>query len=478
MAKLNRGNSHISIGQYMTQAGWPLVGRVRSVFGYDDEQLFPLNVNHEFCDVDLDVYDTESPYNTEDCASHIQYANKNGLYQLFYRIVGHDIDEDGDVYPVISTLDNPELLVSSTHNRFDPTCVPSDHDLSELPEGGAMVKRKLTQGWQQFRGSFEPMRKSLKGLTKVFSRYKSSKEVLHNDAMSFVYGIGNIIEGVTQIVLVPFFLVFRLLKHVGLLLRHPFTGASYSNLVVRFARDIGYSITWLIEGSLETVQGVLRIVMQLPKWLIQMPVRGLRTAVSGYATFKENAGTQTLIRSINQEINTQLAEQVKQDKVSISYFQQRAQGIYELFILGKNAPEDFQWEDLRRLIVNVLNSQDPDLLDSVWHQFRAHAGYGLIEFESLLGDQANREAKKEQLIAIIRDGMKNYYLDGLESKTKLSENVHAMFYEMRWKRFFADSKGQEIGSTVSVEQYADSVSSARKIVQAFNPEAVVFTLPR
>lgn len=475
MAKLNRGNSHISIGQYMTQAGWPLVGRVRGVLGYDDDELWPLNANHKFWDVDLDVYDKKSPYNTEDCQSHVDYANKNCLYELMYQIVGHGVVVD-HISPVISTLDNPELLMSPTHYRFDATDVPSDLVLDHLPEGGAMVKRKLTQGWQQFRGSFEPLRKSLKGLTKIFGRYKSSREIVRNDALSFVYGVGNLIEGITQIVLVPFFLVFRLLKHVGLLLRHPFTGASYSNLVVRFARDIGYSITWLIEGSLETVQGVLRIVMQLPKWLIQMPLRGLRTAASGYATFKDNDGTQALINLANQDINAQIVNKVKANGGN-SFFEKEAKSLHQEFV-STHKGGYLGWEYFQKLMLNKMNLCARRLDSSSWQSFCAASGHEAVEidFQSCVA----QEADKELFTAIVSAWLQQNHIMGLEAFETLSEHGKGIFGELQEKAERARAKGQKLGEGVGFFDLTRdiTVSAARDAIKLYNPNAEMVKLSR
>lgn len=235
--KLNRGDSHISIGEYMVQAGWPGVGGVRKILGYDDSKIQPERVP---------------------------------LFRSY----------NDNARILVSTLDNPWWLKSTNHEQYDPTAMGVYGNL----EPRARITYKLIQGWQQLRGSFEPIRKSLKGLTKIVARYKSRNEILHNDVLSFAYGAGNVVEGVAQIVFVPFFLIFRLLKHLWSIVRHPFTGASYKNLVVRFARDIGYSGTWLIEGALETGQGVIRIVMQIPKWFIQIPLRGFRTLFIGSKT--------------------------------------------------------------------------------------------------------------------------------------------------------------------------------------------------
>lgn len=477
MSKLNRGNSHISIGEYMTQAGWPLVGRIRSVVGYQDKEIQPITVR------EMEQYNWDSPYNTDECNSHIEYANKNRFYQWLYILVGHPF-RSAKVYPVVSTLDNPELLRSSTHCRFDVTAVAD----------GEGAKRKWIQGWQQLRGSFEPMRKSLKGLTKIFSRYKSSIEVVDNDLTSFLNGTGNVVEGLTQLVLVPIFLLFRLLKNLGLLFRHPFTGASYSNLFVRTARDIGYSITWVIEGSLEIVQGLLRIALQVPKWFIQMPIRGIRTAVSGYVSFSENTGTQALVLLAHESVKTALTEKVKADG-GVSYYEDSATNAFDEFIANidkkKTTIKNHSWKNLQKIMagLNIL----PKLYEGTWPEFyrAAMAKDNAPDFKGLIEECYNLKPKvshdrnnkdyqdaRAQIIEVLTAGLQQRYLQHLQQTVTVAE-AGTIFAELAFKAMRAENlKGQMVDngrySQLLIGSETTSVKTAQDVLQSFDSNLAKF----
>lgn len=507
MAKMNRGDSHISIGQYMSQAGWPLVARVRSRLGYNDAKISPQVKYPDWKNLDdAKVKDVVS-------------INNNSLYKFLYKLVGHVVDPDDElVYRIVSTLDHPKYLRSPSHKRFDATAVitKDEYDKPIKLKGRALTTRKLIQGWQQLRGSFEPLRKSLRGFFKLAARYKSPDEALHNDALGFVYGAGNIVEGATQIILVPFFLVFRLLKHLGIFIRHPFTGAACANLVVRFARDLGYSGSWLIEGTLETAQGIVRIAMQVLKWGVQMPLRYARTFWIGsktYAKFEDNAGTQALIHLANTRINAVIVTKNNESGSVTQALEKWANNAFNQFIAGISVDllpqyssgskdrgdaqvlRNSSWDNLRVRLLSTKPTFETNF--GSWHDFCA-AGNHLVtthdsdgkprhvtpEFENLMRNcyclhtakqWTEYESAKTNMIAILVDGLAQLKLKTVETETMLTANTLSVFKEVKCKAKRAEAKGQTVDGeklkgVMALRNYT-RLDTVRETIRAYDSDA-------
>ncbi|MBN8828812.1 MAG: hypothetical protein J0H68_08910 [Sphingobacteriia bacterium] len=148
---------------------------------------------------------------------------------------------------------------------------------------------------EMIKGSFQPLKDLKRGLQNFLNgerfRFKSSKYVKY-EVMKPLYGLGNIIRGIGELLLIlptyvlnekQFFTSDKNEKWVRV-------GIEYKPLNINILK------AWAIEGGLSIVKGAMQIVSTPLSYFTVLPFRALYTSFKGYKPIEQNKDIQALIK--------------------------------------------------------------------------------------------------------------------------------------------------------------------------------------
>lgn len=143
----------------------------------------------------------------------------------------------------------------------------------------------------QLLGAFRPLQKMAKDLSDTFRPYHSQGKVIRNTLQLF-RGIGNIGKGVFNILGGAVAIALSALWFVSWIIALPLWFKPAKRLKPAVVATRGLS--WIIEGSLNTVRGALQIVTAPLTLLLKMPLRGIITHFSKPKLFEEKKSVQKI----------------------------------------------------------------------------------------------------------------------------------------------------------------------------------------
>jgi hypothetical protein len=127
----------------------------------------------------------------------------------------------------------------------------------------------------------------------TFRPYQTKKDIVM-DLIQPICGVGNILKGITSIILIPFLFI-------GNTIRYAFISKSLSEFGHNMFLNLIRSTSWVIDGLLSILRGALQIASSPLTWLIRMPLRGIITATNGWMDLSE---TEVVDRLVNHCIRT------------------------------------------------------------------------------------------------------------------------------------------------------------------------------
>ena len=183
------------------------------------------------------------------------------------------------------------LKVYNLYGKIDPSIYDSNSDESDLHP----ILNQLI-------GGFQPIASMVTDFQDTFRPYQTKKDIVM-DLIQPVCGVGNILKGITSIILIPFLFI-------GNTIRYAFISKSLSEFGKFMLINLTRSTSWVIDGLLSILRGALQIASSPLTWLIRMPLRGIITATNGWMDLSE---TEVVDRLVNQCIRTIYKYEVEKD---------------------------------------------------------------------------------------------------------------------------------------------------------------------
>lgn len=131
----------------------------------------------------------------------------------------------------------------------------------------------------------------------TFKPYKSTVQ-MRRDFLQPIYGVGNILKGILNLILTPLILVINILRETVKFLKS-LKNAHISKSFLVYIKNISLNfvrtLSWTLDGCFSLLRGMTQIVSTPLTWLIKIPLRSIITALKGTPKIEDSSSVKKLI---------------------------------------------------------------------------------------------------------------------------------------------------------------------------------------